>query len=304
MKAMRQIQEYMRSDTRLGIPVIPVMEGLHGVVQDGSTIFPQAIAQGATFNPQLVGGMAGHIADEMEAIGAKQVLAPVLDIARELRWGRVEETFGEDPHLISRMGAAYMQAMHAKGMITTPKHFVAHGTPTAGLNLASVKGGKRELMSLYVKPFRELIAATKPLSAMNCYSSYDDEAVTGSKSLMTGLLRDSLGFRGYVYSDWGSVRMLSHFHRVAAPGGAAARMAIEAGIDLEAGSEEYRHAERMVREGFLDEKHIDRAVGNILFAKFASGLFDGEPADTLGWRRKIHAQKPYCCSGPPPVQTA
>ena len=182
-----------------------------------------------------------------------------------------------------------MKAMHAKGMITTPKHFVAHGTPTAGLNLASVKGGKRELMSLYVKPFRELIAATKPLSAMNCYSSYDDEAVTGSKSLMTGLLRDSLGFRGYVYSDWGSVRMLSHFHRAAAPGGAAARMAIEAGIDLEAGSEEYRHAEQMVREGFLDEKYIDRAVGNILFVKFASGLFDGEPADTLGWRRKIHA---------------
>ena len=261
MKTMRQIQAYMRSDTRLGIPVIPVMEGLHGVVQDGSTIFPQAIAQGATFNPRLVGGMAGHIADEMEAIGAKQVLAPVLDIARELRWGRVEETFGEDPHLISCMGAAYMKAMHAKGMITTPKHFVAHGTPTAGLNLASVKGGKRELMNLYVKPFRELIAATKPLSAMNCYSSYDDEAVTGSKSLMTGLLRDSLGFRGYVYSDWGSVRMLSHFHRVAAPGGAAARMAIEAGIDLEAGSDEYRHAERMVREGFLDEKYIDRAVG-------------------------------------------
>lgn len=289
MKAMRQIQVYMRSDTRLGIPVIPVMEGLHGVVQDGSTIFPQAIAQGATFNPRLVGGMASHIADEMEAIGAKQVLAPVLDIARELRWGRVEETFGEDSHLISCMGAAYMKAMHAKGMITTPKHFVAHGTPTAGLNLASVKGGKRELMSLYVKPFRELIAATKPLSAMNCYSSYDDEAVTGSKSLMTGLLRDSLGFRGYVYSDWGSVRMLSHFHRVAAPGGAAARMAIEAGIDLEAGSEEYRHAEQMVREGFLDEKYIDRAVGNILFVKFASGLFDEEPADTLGWRRKIHA---------------
>ena len=289
LRAMRRIQAYMRGDTRLGIPVIPVMEGLHGVVQDGSTIFPQAIAQGATFDPQLVGGMAGHIADEMEAIGAKQVLAPVLDVARELRWGRVEETFGEDPHLISRMGAAYMSAMHAKGMITTPKHFVAHGTPTAGLNLASVKGGKRELMSLYVKPFRELIAATEPLSAMNCYSSYDDEAVTGSKSLMTGLLRDSLGFRGYVYSDWGSVRMLEHFHRVAASGEEAARMAIEAGIDLEAGSEEYRHAERLVREGALDMKYIDRAVGNILFVKFASGLFDAEPSDTLGYRRKIHA---------------
>ena len=115
-----------------------------------------------------------------------------------------------------------------------------------------MKGGKRELMNLYVKPFRELIAATKPLSAMNCYSSYDDEAVTGSKSLMTGLLRDSLGFRG-TSTRLGFGQNALAFPPRGAPGGAAARMAIEAGIDLEAGSDEYRHAERMVREGFLDE---------------------------------------------------
>lgn len=288
LTAVGRIQEYMREKTRLGIPVIPVMEGIHGVVQDGCTIFPQVIAQGATFNPELVGDMAACIADEMIAIGAKQVLAPNLDIARELRWGRVEETFGEDAYLIARMGTSYVSSMHEKKRIVTPKHFIAHGSPTSGLNLASVKGGVRDLMDNHLRPFETVISSTEPLSIMNCYSSYDGEAITGSRRLMTGLLRDTLGFKGYVYSDWGSIRMLSHFHRVAKPGGDAARMAVEAGIDLEAGSEEFRHLERLVREGLLDEETVDRAVGHILFAKFASGLFDEPLNDTLNWKRKIH----------------
>mgnify|MGYP004506565007 CR=1 FL=1 len=288
MRAMYRIQKYMREETRLGIPVIPVMEGLHGVVQDGSTVFPQAIAQGATFSPELVGQMAGCIAGEMSAIGAEQVLAPDLDVVRELRWGRVEETYGEDPYLISCMGNAYMAVMHENGKITTPKHFLAHGNPVGGLNLASVRGGERELRDLYLVPFKSVIQNQSPLSIMNCYSSYDGVAVTGSPYYMTDMLRGELGFRGYVYSDWGSVRMLAKFHMAAASNEEAAKMAVEAGIDLEAGSENYRFIEDMVRSGKIDMNYIDRAAGNVLYAKFASGLFDKALPDTLGWQKGIH----------------
>ena len=288
MLTMRSIQREMRENTRLGIPVFPILEGLHGVVQNGCTIFPQSIAVASTFEPDYAEAMGCVIGTEARAIGARQVLAPDLDIARELRWGRVEETYGEDPLLIAEMGLRYVRGVQRQGIVCTPKHFVAHGTPTAGLNLASVRGGLRELLDLYAKPFERVIREAAPLSVMNCYSSYDGEAVTGSRALMTGLLRDSLGFRGYVYSDWGSVDMLSYFHRASRDGADAARQAIEAGIDLEAGSDCYRHAEELVRQGELDMKHIDDAVRHILYAKFASGLFDEPLPDTTGWRRAIH----------------
>lgn len=294
LKAMSRIQSYMRDSTRLGIPVISVMEGLHGVVQDGCTVFPQSIAQASTFNPQLVEEMGRHIAKEMNAIGAKQVLAPDLDLARELRWGRVEETYGEDPYLAGRMGEAYVRGIHSLRLIPTLKHFVAHGTPTAGLNLASVKGGRRELLDVYAKPFGHVIRETAPLSVMNCYSSYDNEAVTSSAYYMTSLLRDSLRFKGYVYSDWGSIPMLQYFHHTAKDAPEAVRQAIKAGIDLEAGSDYYSYAEELVKQGNLSEVDIDRAVRHILYTKFQSGLFDQSLPDTLHWRSQIHTPEAMC----------
>lgn len=287
-KAMFDIQQYMRKHTRLGIPVISVMEGLHGVVQDGCTVFPQSIAIAATFNTALTQKIAHHIGKEMKAIGAKQVLAPDLDIARELRWGRVEETYGEDPYLISRIGEAYVKGIQEKNLITTLKHFVAHGTPVGGLNLASVPGGRRELLRLYAKPFEHIIKTCNPLSVMNCYSSYDEEAITSSPFYLKTLLRDSLRFNGYIYSDWGSIPMLRYFHRVASTEEDAALQAITAGVDLEAGSDYYRHTLALVKQGALSEKDIDKAVGHILYAKFSSGLFDETEADTIGWSRQIH----------------
>lgn len=289
LKAVSVIQKHMREETRLGIPVIPLMEGLHGVVQAGSTIFPQSIAQAATFNPELVQAMGAHIGREMKAIGAKQALAPDLDIARELRWGRVEETYGEDPYLIGIMGKNYVQGLQREGIIPTLKHFVAHGTPTGGLNLASVRGGQRELLDVYAKPFAYVIKQTGALSVMNCYSSYDHEPITSSPYFLTSLLRDSLGFRGYVYADWGSVPMLKYFHRTASSDQEAARQAITAGVDLEASSDYYRHALEMVRTGQLDSSYIDRAAYNVLYTKFASGLFDEALPDTVRWREQMHS---------------
>lgn len=286
--AVYDIQKEMVSGTRLGIPVIPVVEGLHGVVQDGCTIYPQAIAQGATFNPELIEEMAFQIAREARSIGAWQVLSPCLDVAREMRWGRVEETFGEDPYMNAVNGTAYVRGAQKGGLICTPKHFVAHGTPTGGVNLASVAGGLYDLYNVYLPPFKMIIDECAPLSIMNCYSSYDGEVITGSRFYLNDLLRGTLGFKGYVYSDWGSIGMLRYFHKVAADASEAARMAIEAGLDLEASSVEYDTAAELVKNGRLDEKYIDEAVRNVLYAKFRSGVFDSPLPDRSAWKTTIH----------------
>lgn len=148
-----KMQEYLLTQNRLGIPALVTVEGINGVTQNGCTIFPQAIAQGSTFNPELVEEMSRAIGRESHVIGIRQLQCPVLDIARDLRWGRVEETFGEDPFLIGEMGTAFVRGSQAEGVGAMPKHFVAHGTPTGGLNCASVPGGERELRNLYAYPF-------------------------------------------------------------------------------------------------------------------------------------------------------
>lgn len=292
-KTIWKVQQYMKKNTRLGIPVIPVMEALHGTVQDGCTIYPQSIALGSSFNPVLIGEMAENIAREIRVIGAKQVLAPDLDLARELRWGRVEETYGEDPYLVSQMGVAYVKGIRKYGIICTPKHFIGHGSPIGGLNLAPVEGGKRQLLSLYLQPFEKVIREGDPLSIMNCYSSYDSEPVAGSPYMLTELLRHELGFKGYVYADWGSISMLEYFHHTAANGAEAAKQAIVAGIDLEAGngSRNYENLEHLVKEKTLDTEYIDRAVSHILYAKFASGLFEDSPPDTTVVRQHMHTSQ-------------
>ena len=286
--AVHDIQKEMTENTRLGIPVIPVVEGLHGVVQDGCTIYPQAIAQGATFNPQLIEEMAYQIALEARSIGAWQILSPCLDVARELRWGRVEETFGEDTYMNSVNGTAYVRGAQRGGVIVTPKHYVAHGSPQSGINLATVAGGRYDLYNIYLPPFKMIIDECAPLSIMNSYSTYDGEALAASRFMLTELLRERLGFKGYIYSDWGSIGMLRYFHKMAADAPEAAKMAIEAGLDLEASSKEYKNVKDMVEQGYIDESYINEAVKNILYAKFKSGLFDNPLPDKEAWKSTIH----------------
>jgi beta-glucosidase len=288
-KTIYTIQQYMLDSTRLGIPIIPVLEGLHGIVQDGGTIYPQSIAIASTFWPELAFQMSVNIGKEVKAMGAKQVLAPDLDLARELRWGRVEETYGEDPYLVGEMGLAYVKGLNAEHIIPTLKHFVAHGTPIGGINLSAVAGGLRDLYSLYVPPFAKVIAQGQPLSVMNCYSSYDNEPIAGSKFFLTDLLRKQLGFKGYVYSDWGSIDMLYYFHHTAAGAADAAFQAITAGLDLEAASSAYENLDSLVKCGKLDVRYIDAAVNHVLIAKFKSGLFDDPLPDTSSsFKSKIH----------------
>lgn len=275
----KKLQHHLRTQTPWGIPALITVEGINGVTQDGCTIFPQAIAQGSTFNPDLVEEMAEAVGREAHVIGIRQLQCPVLDIARELRWGRVEETFGEDPFLIGEMGTSFVRGSQTEGVGAMPKHFVAHGTPTGGLNCAYVAGGERELRNLYAYPFAKVIRNADPVSVMSCYSAYDGVPMTHSAYYMTDFLRGELGFKGYVYSDWGAVDRLKVFHQAVATSEEAARKAIIAGIDMDVWDWAYQTLEEQVKKGQLDEYYIDRACRRILEAKFKLGLFDdGEDA--------------------------
>jgi len=285
------LQNFMTEKTKWKIPVLTCTEAIHGAYQGNCTVYPQAIALGSTFNPDLVARMALEISKDLKAMNIRQVLSPDLDVARELRWGRVEETYGEDPFLNGTMGVAYVKTMKENNIICTPKHFVAHGTPTAGLNLASVSGGERELRSIYLVPFEKVIKEAKPLSIMNCYSSYDDVPIAGSHYYLTDILRNELGFKGYVYSDWGSVDMLRSFHHTAATKGDAAKQAVEAGLDLEAAGDDYLELEKMVHDKTFDIKYIDLAVSRILYVKFESGLFDQPVNEGIDVNAVIHSKE-------------
>jgi len=272
-------QRYLLENTRLGIPVLTAVEGVQGILQNECTLFPHSIAQGSTFNPALIQRMAEAAGEEARVIGIRQVLSPVLDIARELRWGRVEETYGEDPFLIAEMGIGFVNGYQNKGVACMPKHFVAHGTPVGGLNCAHVSGGERELRSLYLYPFQRVIQESKPLAIMSAYSAYDGVATSGSSYYMTEILRGDLGFDGYVYSDWGSVDRLRSFHYAAETPGEAAQMSVEAGVDLNV-DWTYETLPDLVKNEKMDIKYIDQAVRRILTVKFKLGMFDnpfGEP---------------------------
>lgn len=277
-RIMAELQEYMSTRTRLGIPVLTCVEGIQGILQNGATLFPHSIAQGSTFDPALIERMTDACGREAEAMGLHQILSPVLDIARDLRWGRIEETFGEDPYLIAQMGIGFVRGYQHRRISCMPKHFVAHGSPTGGLNCAQVSGGERELRSLYLYPFARVIAETDPLAVMSCYSAFDGLPVSGSRYYMTDILRGELGFRGYVYSDWGSVDRLKTFHYAVETSADAARQSLLAGIDLDVDSA-YETLEEQVEAGAIDMAYIDTAVRRMLYVKFALGLFDAPYGD-------------------------
>lgn len=276
----QQLQTYMLQKTRLGIPVLTAAEGIEGILQNNCTIFPHELAQGSTFNPDLIRRMTTAAGEEAQVIGIHQVLSPVLDIAREPRWGRVEETFGEDPHLIATMGTAFIKGYQSFNITCTPKHFVAHGSPSGGLNCANVSGGERDMRSLYLYPFAKIISNTNPLALMSCYSSYDGVAVSGSSRYMTDILRGELGFKGYVYSDWGAVERLQTFHHAVNSREEAAIRSLMAGVDLDVDGA-YETLEQSAATGRIDMKYIDQAVRRVLTVKFQLGLFDnpfGDPS--------------------------
>lgn len=290
-KNFRLIQNYLVKNTRLGIPGFAVAESLHGVVHEGATIYPQNIALGSTFNLNLAYEKTKHIAGELNTMGIKQVLSPCIDVARELRWGRVEESFGEDPFLCAVMAIAEVNGYIDHGISPMLKHYGPHGNPSGGLNLASVDCGVRDLFDIYLKPFEAVLAQTSVMAVMSSYNAWNRVPNSASRFMLTDILRDKFGFRGYVYSDWGAVAMLKSFHKTAIDDFQAARQALEAGLDVEASSPCFETLANQVRRGNFDIRYIDQAVKRVLRAKFELGLFEDPFQEKAAFRLPLRAKE-------------
>ena len=287
-KSMYLIQKYMVEKTRLGIPIFTVAESLHGAVHDGATIYPQNIALGSTFNPELARKKTQMISDDLHSMGFRQVLSPCIDVVRDLRWGRVEESYGEDPYLCGLFGIEEVSGYLENGISPMLKHYGPHGNPLSGLNLASVECGLRDLHEIYLKPFEMVVKNTGILAVMSTYNSWNHIPNSASHYLLTDILRDEWGFKGYVYSDWGAIEMLKTLHFTARNSSEAAIQAISAGLDAEASSKCYPFLKGLIEKGQFDEKILDTAVRRVLFAKFAMGLFE-DPYGKTFKNRKRHS---------------
>lgn len=290
-RVMQDVQRYMLNNTRLGIPVFTLTESLHGSVNDGATIYPQTIALGSTFNLDLAYQMSASITEELKVQGITQVLSPVVDVCRDPRWGRVEECFGEDPFLVSRMGLMQVKGYLDHGISPMLKHFGAHGSPSGGLNLASVHCSERDLLSIYMKPFEFIVKNASPWAVMSSYNSWNGIPNSASSFLMNTLLRDSWGFKGYVYSDWGSIDMLGYFHHISRNKLESAYHAFKAGLDVEATIDCYRNLGNLVAQGWLSIADIDTAVRRVLTAKFSMGLFEYSFISWDDYKKQIHTEK-------------
>ena len=275
-----RLQLFLKEHTRLGIPAIIHEECCSGLMSAGSTIFPQIIGLASTFRPELAERMTDAIRVQMRAIGAHQGLAPVLDVGRDPRWGRIEETFGEDPTLVSQFGVGYIRGLQgedlSKGVLATGKHFVGHSFSLGGMNCAPVHLGMRELWDTYLAPFQAAIRDAGLASMMNAYPQLDGEVVAASRRILTNLLRDKLGFDGLVVSDYEAVIMIHNYHFAAASKQAAAAKALNAGIDVELPTITCYGEEllKALEAGEVSLETIDLAVSRHLKAKYELGLFE------------------------------
>jgi beta-glucosidase-like glycosyl hydrolase len=271
-------QRVVLDGSRLRIPALVHEECLTGFTTFGATVYPAAIAWGATFDPDLVERMAAAIGRDMAAVGVHQGLSPVLDVVRDYRWGRVEETMGEDPHLVSVLGAAYVRGLQSAGVIATLKHFAGYSAARAGRNHGPVPMGRRELMEVILPPFETAVAEAAAGSVMNSYSDVDGVPAAADHWLLTDLLRDEWGFAGTVVSDYWAVPFLATMHRVAADTDEAGAQALAAGIDVEL-PDTVGFGPGLVeraRRGELPEALVDRAARRLLTQKARLGLLDAD----------------------------
>ncbi|GAB2712146.1 beta-glucosidase [Microbacterium marinum] len=276
-----QEQRRLKTETRLGIPAIVHEECLTGLAAWKAATFPTPLAWGASFDPELVAEMAEAIGASMRELGVHQGLAPVLDVIRDPRWGRVDECIGEDPYLVGTVGTAYVRGLQSSGVDATLKHFVGYSASQAARNHAPVHAGPRELADVFLPPFEMALRDGGARSVMNSYAEIDGEPVAASGHYLGDVLRGSLGFAGPVVSDYFSVAFLQSTHGVAADLGEAAELALRAGIDVELPTGDAYAAPLLqrVRDGILDESVLDLAVLRVLEQKERLGLLD-ETFDT------------------------
>ncbi|HTV81875.1 MAG TPA: glycoside hydrolase family 3 N-terminal domain-containing protein [Acidobacteriaceae bacterium] len=286
------IQRFFLENSRLGIPVIFHEECLHGHAAPGGTSFPQPIALGATFNPELVEKLFTMTALEARLRGAHHALTPVVDVAREPRWGRVEETYGEDPYLVSRLGIAAVKGFQGgrnfrdkRHVLATLKHFVGHGQPESGMNCAPANVSMRVLRETFLYTFQEALREAGAVTLMASYNEIDGVPSHANKWLLRDVLRREWGFKGFVVSDYYAIRELgyrpdTHGHFVAKDSRESCRLAVEAGVNIELPDPDcYLHLVDLVKKGVLKESQLDELVAPMLFWKFEMGLFDDPYVD-------------------------
>ncbi len=296
-------QKYIMSKSRFGIPCIFTGEALHGISWPGAMIFPVPLCLAATFNRGLVHRTGKAIAAETRSLGMHEILAPNLDVAREPRWGRVEETFGEDTYLCSEMGYQIITGEQQNGdfkrddaVITEPKHYCVHGIAENGINCAQARVGKREIEQCYLPVFEKAITEAGANNVMACYNAIDSEVVISSRYYLYDILRGRYGMKGYVRADWGSIERLVEAHRTAANHVDAIRDVINAGLDVQ-GCCSYPHEFRQktiidhVKNGNISQERIDEAVYSVLRLKFMLGLFENPFTDEEKYKYVIRCDE-------------
>lgn len=303
-EGVRKAQDYLVKNTTLGIPAFVQTEGIHGLLIGNATIFNSPIAQACSWDPELIEEMARIIADESKAIGVNQVFAPLADLARELRYGRVEETYGEDPHLVGEMAYSYVIGVQDHGVSATIKHFAGFSAPEQGLNTGPVHGGERELRTTWLPSFKRAIIDAGAYSIMGSYNSYDGIPTIADYHMMTEILREEWGYKYWLTSDAGATdRICCAFNmctcKPKVDSEAITLYALPAGNDVEMGGGSYNFANipKLVEAGKLDIELVNTAVARQLRAKFALGLFEnpypglGASNGTNGTFPAIHTEK-------------
>ena len=285
-KACNALQRYAVDSTRLGIPILLAEEAPHGHMAIGTTVFPTSIGLASTWDTGLVEKVGETIGTELRAQGAVIGYGPVIDLSREPRWSRVEETYGEDVHLTSQMAAAMVRGTSSKGVISTLKHFVAYGVPEGGHNGNPSIIGERDLRENVLPTFQAAIDAGA-LSVMTSYNTLDGIPSTCNQDLLTGLLRDEWGFRGFVVSDLESIDGIARDHKVAASNQEAGEMALQAGVDVDLGANCFSLLKESVEKGRVPKAVLDRAVKRVLVRKFEAGLFEQPYVDETAAAGKV-----------------
>ncbi|WP_237154373.1 glycoside hydrolase family 3 N-terminal domain-containing protein [Oryzibacter oryziterrae] len=282
VRALNALQKVLVEETRHGIPVMSHEECLTGIMARGGTLFPSALAFGATFNPDLIEEVGRHIGLEARAIGCHQGLAPVLDVARDARWGRTEETFGEDPYLVGVLASRYVRGLQGekRDLLATLKHYVGHSFSEGGRNHAPVHLGWRELNDIFLLPFEMAVKLANAGSVMPAYHDIDNEPCHASRHLLTKVLREDWGFDGLIVADYIGVTLLATHHGIAEDRAAAAALSFNAGLDIELPGEDCaQHLKTALDRGEITLETIDEIVRRVLTEKVRIGLFEKPYAD-------------------------
>ncbi|MEU3418241.1 glycoside hydrolase family 3 N-terminal domain-containing protein [Streptomyces murinus] len=285
-RALARAQRRIAGAGRFGIPAVAHEECLAGFTAWQATAYPVPLAWGATFDPALVEELGGRIGRDLRTAGVHQGLAPVLDVVRDLRWGRVEETIGEDPYLVGTIGTAYVRGLESAGVVATLKHFAGYASSAGARNLAPVRAGGRELAEVTLPPFEMALREGGARSVMAAYTETDGVPASADPRLLTGLLREEWGFTGTVVADYFGIGFLQSLHRVAGDPAEAARIALEAGIDVELPTLSCYGTPLVdaVRDGRIPEALVDRAARRVLLQKCELGLLDPDWTPESGER--------------------